>query len=243
MNYTDNLNFLAQDAGDPEYAVDPNFLIQLPFWIESAENRILRDLDLLSTYVEDATGRLSQSRRLFPLPTGVGTFQVLSTIRVVLPGPPIVVQPPLEPISREALDAFYPGGGPVGSPSVPKYWAPFDQSQIMVGPPPDQPYQVICYGTQYPASLNTQATLGSGSTGTYISNELPDLFHAAEMWLVCGWQRQFSGMADQADSAVSWENAYQNLLNGTNVLEARRRLASRGWSTAQPEQTATPPQT
>lgn len=241
MNYKDNLNYLAQDAGDPAYATDPNFLIQLPFWIESAESRILRDLDILNTYVNDDTGTLSEGRRLFALPTEQGEFQVLSTIRVVLPGPPVTNLPALEPISREAMDSMYPGDGPVGNPSIPRYWAPFDQLQISVGPAPDQAYQVICYGVVYPASLNAQAS-GPG-TGTFISNTYPDLFHAAQMVLLCGWQRQFSGMADQADSAVTWEGAYQKFLQGTNLIEARRRVASVGWSTKQPEAVSSPQQT
>lgn len=243
MNYDQNLAYLAQDAGDPEYAADPNFLIQLPLWIEMSENRIFRDLDLLNTYTEDDTGFLSANRRLFTLPTDGGIFQVLSTIRVILPGPPISVQPPLQPISREALDSFYPADESVGYPSVPKYWAPFNQLSIMVGPAPDQNYQVKCYGTQYPASLNAQAGQGSASSGTYVSNEFPDLFHAAQMCFVSGWQRQFSSMADQPDSAIAWEGVYMDLLKGSDTLEARRRLASIGWSTKQPEPLATPPQT
>jgi len=61
MNYDENLLFLAQDAGAASYAIDPDFLAQLPFWINAAENRIQRDLDLLSAILRIIAAR---SRRI-----------------------------------------------------------------------------------------------------------------------------------------------------------------------------------
>lgn len=235
MNYVDNLTYLAEDAGTSTYATDPSFLEQLPYWILAAEDRICRDLDLLSTYVEDETGLLSANRRTFILPTDIGTFQVLTTVRVVLPGPPIAPQPALTPISREAMDQFYPGDGAVGNPSVPKYWCPNDQLTILVGPAPDQAYQALLWGTQRPKPLSAT------NTPTFISTWLPDLFHAAEMVGVMAWQRQFSPQADEAQGAISWNAEYERLLKSADVEECRKKLSAQGWSSRQPSAVATPP--
>jgi hypothetical protein len=243
MNYTDNITYLAQDAGDPEYATDPSFLAQLPYWIMAGEDRILRDLDLLNTYVTDVSGNLSANRRLFTLPTKVGNFVVLATLRVVLPGPPVTVNPPLTWISKEMMDYMFPGDGAVGSPSVPKYIAPSDQTSVLVGPGPDQNYNVRCWGTQRPVSLNAQASLGSLSTGTFISNNFPDLFHAAQMIPLYAWQRQFAPSGDQTDGAVNWNTEYERLKEAADVEEMRKRLSSNGWSSRLPSKEATPPQT
>lgn len=235
MDYASNIVYLAQDAGDPNYATDPNFLAQLPFWIDAAENRIQRDLDLLNTYVEDDSGSLSANRRLFTLPTSIGTFQVLTTVRIVLPGPPITTLPALSPISREGMDQFYPNDGAVGNPSIPKYWCPLSQTAIMVGPAPDQPYPVKLWGTQRPASLS------STNTTTFITEFFPDLFHAAEMIDVLAWQRQFNPQGDEAAGAKTWDSEYERLLKAADVEESRKRLASSGWGSRQPSATATPP--
>jgi hypothetical protein len=235
MNYAENLTYLAEDAGSSTYATDPSFLEQLPYWILAGEDRICRDLDLLNTYVEDDTGALSANRRIFILPTGIGTFQVITTVRVILPGPPITTLPALTPISREAMDSFYPDDGATGNPSVPRYWCPNDQLTILVGPGPDQPYPVKLWGTQRPK------TLSATNTTTFISTWLPDLFHAAEMRLVMAWQRQFNPQAEEAMGAVTWDGEYERLLKAADVEEMRKRLSSQGWSSRLPNPVATPP--
>jgi hypothetical protein len=235
MNYDDNLTYLAQDAGDEGYATDSNFLAQLPFWISAGEDRIWRDLDLLNTYVEDNSSSLSANRRLFTLPTDIGTFQVLATVRIVLPGPPIVTLPALAPISREAMDTLYPNDEAIGSPSIPKFWCPLNQLSILVGPAPDQPYQVKLWGTQRPASLSA-----TNST-TFISTWFPDLFHAAQMILVFAWQRQFAPTGDDVAGAINWNLEYERLLKAANIEEGRKRLESVGWSSKLPAPAATPP--
>lgn len=241
MNYTDNLNYLAQNAGDGQYVNDGGFLTQVPFWIMAGEDRILRDLDLLNTYVEDNTGTLSANRRLFTLPTSVGQFVVLATVRIVLAGPPQTTQA-LAPVSREWMDWTFPGDGAVGNPSIPLYWCPLNQTSILVGPPSDVSRNLKCWGTQRPASLNAQATLGSMSTGTFISNNFPDLFQAAQMIDVMAWQRNFSSSSDENPLAADWIAEYERLKTPALVEEARKRLAANGWSSRLPDPIASPPQ-
>ncbi len=213
MNYAQNLSALGQLAGGAELATDPDFLAQLPIWIYQAEQRILRDLDLLKMSVEDATGHLDPDRRIFILPSDQGTFQVLQTVRIVVDANNIK---PLLPISREAMDWIYPGEDAVGVPSIPRYWAPNDQTGILVGPAPDKPYRAIVYGTQRPIPLSTI------NTETFITSWFFDLFLAAEMIQVSAWQRLFSAMSDDPATARNWTKSSRH----TSASTPTRRNSS-----------------
>ena len=133
MNYQENLRALAQLLGDAAYEEDPDFAAILPQAISFAENLILRDLDLLSTVVEDNSGTLTQNRRRFVLPTEQGTFIVTEQI---LPIVDDIQQAPLLPTSRETIDALFPAEQAPSNPSVPQFWAPLDQTSVLVAPPP-----------------------------------------------------------------------------------------------------------
>jgi hypothetical protein len=250
VNYLQNLSALVQNAGQVEYATDLNFLAQLPVFIVSGEGRIIRDLDLLSTHVTDDAGTLDVGRRRFILPNDTATFIILENIRVVVGN---TIQPALDWISHEAMSVVYPGEGPVGVPSIPRYVAPLDQFSVLIGPPPDQPYRVFCDGVQNPKSLSVGATItGTDITiepgtpadnGTYISNYIPDLFIAAQMISVSAWMRNFSAMADDPKSARNWTEEYNLLKSGEAAQEARKTLEGQGWGSRQPSPIATPPQT
>src|SRR6266853_3485208 len=202
MNYAQNLSALAQLAGEAELATDSDFLAQLPVWIYQGEQKILHDLDLLKMSVEDATGHFDANRRIFILPTSQGTFQVTQTVRVVVDANNIK---PLLPISREAMDWIYPGETAIGVPSIPRYWAPNSQTDILVGPAPDQPYRAIVYGTQRPKPLSI------ANSETFITSWFFDLFLAAEMIQVSAWQRLFSAMSDDPATARNWTAEYDTL--------------------------------
>lgn len=233
MNYADNLSFLAQYAGDSAYATDPDFLTMLPIWIRSAELRVVRDMDLLSTRVNDTSGALTINSRVFTLPTDAGTFTVVETVSLkmdingTLSGT-LFTQPPLTWVSKEALDAMYPDDHAIGAPSIPQWVAPYAQNQIIVGPAPNAAFPVTVYGTQDPA------TLSATNTTTFISTELPDLMLAAEMIDVSGWERLFSAMSEEPQQALSWSAEYERLLKAANVEALRLKLQGAGWSSRQP---------
>lgn len=235
MNYAENLKALAQLCGDSAYEQDPDFNDILPSAILAAEDRILRDLDLLSTRVTDDTGKLTQNSRTFILPTDVGTFIVLEVLRPIVSG---VFGTPLLPASRETLDNLFPSETAPSQPSVPAYWAPLDQATVLVAPAPDQGYGMSCFGTQRPATLGPQNT-----TGTFISNQLPDLFIAAEMcWLGGAWQKNWSTQGNDPATALGWEAEYARLMVPSLTEEARKRVASAGWGSRLPNPIVTPPQ-
>jgi len=63
---------------------DPGYLTALPNIIDDAEQRLYRELDLLSTMVT-ATGLLTSGSRKFTLPTTSGTFVVVEEFNVITP--------------------------------------------------------------------------------------------------------------------------------------------------------------
>lgn len=236
MNYQQNLIRLAQLAGDSAYQQDADFRLILPAAIEAAENRILRDLDLLATRVTDDTGKCTQNRTQFILPTGVGTFIVIEVLRPIVGGD---YGQPLLPVTRETINMMWPSEFAPSQPSVPQYWAPIDQATIVIGPPPDQSYPMSCYGTMRPATLSPQ-----NSHGTFISTQLPDLFLAAEMcWIFGGWQRNWSPQGDDPATAAGWEAEYTRIMTPALTEETRKKLQMNGWSSRLPSAAATPPQT
>lgn len=236
MNWQQNLVAVAQMAGDPSYEQDGDFQAVLPSAIMAAENRILRDLDLLSTRVTDDTGQLTQNRRRFILPTDVGTFIVLEVLRPIVDG---VYGQPLLPASRETIDALFPSEVAPSQPSIPQFWAPIDQATVLVGPPPDADYFMSCFGTQRPATLDPKNTVG-----TFISGQLSDVFLAAQLcWLTGGWQRNWSPAADDPATAAGWEAEYSRLITPSLIEEARKKLQGSGWSSRLPSPIAAPPQT
>lgn len=233
MNYTDNLTYLSQYAGDSAYVTDPDFLAQLPIFITSAEQRILRDLDLISTRVYDTSGVPTINNRLFTLPTAASgaTFNLIVAVGLILTvAGTQYKQPPLLPLSYEALSAMYPDDHGVGNPSVPQYWAPFTDNVIAIAPAPNPVLGmgIWVYGPQDPV------TLSAANPETWISKNLPDIMLAAEMISVSGWQRQFSGMADDPAQARNWTQEYEKLLAQENVQELRRKVEASGWGSRQP---------
>ena len=240
MDYADNLAALVQYAGDTGYldAVNsPDFTIQLPVFIFSAENRILRDLDLLAARVTEAIlagrpGCFQENSRIFVLPTDIGIWQVVETLAVIDANG--IRMPPLTWTSKEALDALYPDEHAVGAPSIPQYIAPYTASQVLVGPAPDYPYGAQVFGVQFPA------TLSEDNTTTFISINLPDLFLAAEMIDVSAWCKNFGAMSDNPAQARDWNQEYERLLSLARPWEYRRKVQASGWSTRLPNPVAQP---
>ena len=89
---------------------DPDFLSNLPSTIDDAEQRLYRELDLLST-VTRQTGMMSTGTRTFNLPTTSGRFVVTNGFNVITPAsqsnPDGGTRNQLVPTSRDVLDMLY----------------------------------------------------------------------------------------------------------------------------------------
>lgn len=242
MTYTDWINAVATllsydstitnaSSATPSTYGPFNLMIQRA--IEYGEQRLYRELDLLVTRVSDS-GTATAGQRSFSLPMNGGTYVVLEQVAAVVGG---VQQSPMLPMSKEALEAFYPSDTPIVSPSVPTMWCPVDQTSILVAPPPDIGYTLKTFGTKRPAPLS------AANTTTFLTIALPDLFLCATMIFWSGYQRDFGAQSDDPKVAQSWESQYQLLNKSAEVEEARKKFYGPGWSARNPSPLATPPQT
>jgi hypothetical protein len=221
----------------PVSPVDPYYVQVLPNIIDDAEQRLYRELDLLSTVVT-ATGELTGGSRKFTLPTGSGTFVVVEEMNVITPAgttnPELGDRVPLLPVSKEYLDVVYPSSAGEG---VPAYFAPISQQDWILGPWPDAPYTVEVVGTIRPAPLS------QSNQTTFLSQYLPDVFLAAALVFASGYQQNFSTMGDNPQQSITWESHVQKLIESAKVEEIRKKFGSQGWSSKSPDAIATPPRT
>lgn len=205
----------------------------IPSAIDYTENRIQRDLDLVST-TATRTGTLTPNQRSQALPVAsggglAGTFIVASQIRLIIGG---VIQAPLEPVSRPFLDFAWPNEQPVPSSSAtyltPLQWAPNDQANVLIGPAPNIAYGFEVVGTQRFSQLSNT------NTSNFLTLQLPDLYVAASLVFIFGFQRDFGGQAEDPSTAQSWENQYQTLLKSASVEEARKTYMDMSPSPSKP---------
>lgn len=218
---------------------DANFLAMFPNAIDDAEQRTYRDLQLLQTVVTDTSGAFVTGQRSQSLPSALGTAVVVNNIYAITPfgvaTADLGTRNPLTRIGRDFLDSAWPSSN--GS-TVPVYYSMTTQTTFIVGPWPDQAYQMEFSGTVRPDPMS--ATNQTTILGTYF----PDLWMAALMIYGTGYQQNFGAQGvDNPNMAVNWEAHYQTLLKSAQTEEAMKKATSQGWSPAAPAPLATPPRT
>ena len=83
----------------------------LPDCIDYAEQRIYRELNLLSTVIRDPSQALTPGSRNFTLPVAQGAFVVVNRINAITPAgsaPNNGTRNPLTPMSLDVMDAIWP---------------------------------------------------------------------------------------------------------------------------------------
>lgn len=233
LTYTTYVAALAELAvSDP---TNTDFVALLPDTIDYAEQRMYRELDLLST-VTRANGLLTIGTRNFTLPTSGGRFVVTNGFNVITPStttnPDLGTRNALTPTTRDVLDIFWPSTTFVARPTL---YAMITDQQIIVAPFPDAAYTIECIGTIRPTALSAV------NPTTYLSQYLPDVFLAASMiFLTGGLLKNFGAQSDNPQQAVSWEGQYDKLMASANVEELRKKYSSGAWSSLSPTPIATP---
>lgn len=233
MNYTQFVTELSNMIVVP--IGDDGFTTALPNIITDAEQRLYRELDLLSTVVR-ATGPLTASNRNFTLPTTAGRFVVVEQMNAIVPAgttnPELGTRIPLLPITKEYLDAVWPSSG---GADVPEYFAPTSDQEWIVGPWPDAAYTIEVVGTIRPAPLSQD------NPETFLSLYLPDVFFAAALVFSAGYQQNFSAMGDNPAQGMTWEQHVKPLIESAKGEELRKKFQSNAWSSKAPSPIVTPP--
>ena len=218
---------------------DANFQAMLPNAIDDCEQRTYRDLQLLNTVYSDTGGSFITGQRSQNLPSTNGTFYVVNTIYAITPAGATAnagTRVPLVPASRDWLDFTWPSSS---GATVPAYFAMTTQTTFIVGPWPDQAYNMEANGTLRPAPLSTS------NVTTLLTVYFPDLWMAGTMAYGFSYLQNYgaAGYVDNPQSAISWESHYQTLLQSAKVEEEMKRFTSQGWSSKPPAPLATPPRT
>lgn len=190
----------------------------IPRAIEYTELRMQRDLDFIATTTVNTSGTMTANSRTvtLPVPSVVGAYVVVSQIRPIIGG---VRQQPLEPVTRSFLDFVFPNEASLGASYPPVYWTPNDQTSVIVGPAPSSALSFEVLGT------TRFAPMSSTNVSNFMSQYLPDLYLAASMIFLSGYQRDFGAQADDPKMALSWEKTYTDLLSSAVVEEARKRYS------------------
>ena len=207
---------------------DTNFIAIIPSAIDYAEQRIYRELDLVSTIVRDTSAALTPNTRTFTLPTALGKFVVTQAINLTVDAQRV----PLRPVSRDTIDMFWPSDAALSTPSIPREYAVVNDTTILVGPAPDQGYPVEVVGTIRPTPLS------ASNTQTFLTQYLPDIWMAATMIFGAGYQKNFSAMSDDPQAAIGWEQQYLKLVDSGAAEEARKRYTATSWTSLAPSPAA-----
>jgi hypothetical protein len=223
--------------------VDPSFNAIIPQMLNYAELRIQRDADLLPLLTSNSSYSLSQGNNI--LQVSVNDFVTIQTVSV-LNG---TASSPLLPTTKEFLQNCY-NDSSSSYWGTPQYFAMYggDSStggntyqNIVIGPYPDQTYQVLMTGTIRMPSLYEFATAAyAGTSTTFISTYLPDLLIMASMIYISAFQRNFGRQSDDPGMAQSYESQYQALLKGAITEEYRKKMQAAAWSSTSSSPVATP---
>ncbi len=219
------------------------FLAIFPEWVLAAENRIIRELDLVAANVRDDSASTTAGSRNFNLPTSIGTFLIVTSLNVITPAataPASGTRNRLTPASIEVLDTIYPSATGTGVPQFFAYvtqdtYISPAQSQIAFGPWPDAIYRVEVIGKIKPTGLT------SSNQTTWLSANLYDVLFKATMIEATAWQSNFGAAGvDNPQMANTWSAAYMQARDSAATWQARARFAGGSWSSAPLEATAQP---
>ena len=219
MAYTYSTLVAALQIEAVQLSTDANWQGIISTIIDQAESRCYRDLQLVNTIVRDTSGSLTANSRNFTLPQLLGRFVTVKGLNVIVSS----VRQPLRPVSIHFLDATWPSETSASTPSVPQYFAVVSDQVFAVGPSPDATYGMEVVGTIRPTPLSVS------NPTTYLTSYLSDLFFAACMSAVAGYQKDYGAQSDDPRSAMSWENQYAQRLASANKEEAMRKFQSGDW--------------
>jgi hypothetical protein len=205
MTYTEYQTRLAAMA--TAATTDTKFVAILPAVIDYAEQRMYRELQLVSTQTRDQTGSTAIGTRTFTFPS---RFVILDSLNLIVGGNRV----PLFPASRDFIDFVY-GAASIGTPT---YYAMETDQSVSFGPTPDSVTTVEVVGKQRPAALSIS------NPSTFLSLYLPDAFLAASMVFYSGFQKNFSAQSSNPQQGTSWEDQYTKLMASAQVEELRKRF-------------------
>lgn len=211
-----------------------DFVTILPGIIDYGEQRLYRELDLLSTRVSDTSANVTANSRSFTLPSSGGRFVVTEGINIFTPVSTTTTRNPLTPASVDFINWTWQTNTAASATTIPQYYAMLTDQSVIFGPPPGDAFTAEVIGTIRPTPLS------ASNTTTYLTLYLPDLFIAASMIFASGFQRDFGSQSDDPAKAQSWEIQYGKLFASADGESERQRYGAVSWTSKRVEKTAVP---
>lgn len=223
----------------PFNQTDENYQRIVPRMLEEANNRIYREMDFLAGTTAQ-TAALTVNSRTQSLPATVILLRSLNVITPVgaQPNDSGAVRHPLERVSPEAMDFWYPQASL--TPGMPTKYSVLGATgsqpySVRVFPEPSAAYTAEFIGVIRPSPP------GPSNQSPFIIAAYPELFIAACMVFASGYQRDFSSMADDPQKAMSWEKHYSDLRASVMIEAGRQKGEGAQWSTMPPAPVANAP--
>lgn len=242
-------DFIAQlGAAGPYVVTDPtlaapfqdnNVNIIVTQIIAYAEGRIYRDpdFDFLAIHTTNTTSSTVANNRLLTMPAAIIIPERLNLISPSASSPDAggSIRTPLKRVSLDFLDFVWTESTTAVGQGFPQYWAAYDNLNVRLAPTPAAVYVAEFVGTFTPAALS------STNASTFLTTYLNDLFFAASMIFLSGYQKAFGAASDDPAQAMSWEKTYTALKAGAAVQEARKHSRGPQWSPNPPIATVAAP--
>jgi hypothetical protein len=231
LTYSDYVSELAVLA---KYnPTDPNFVQNLPSALNYAEDRINRELNLLTTIASNSSLTLATPSRVLDITAA--NINVLTAVNIITPAtqtdPELGTRNRCTPVTEDYLNAVYNSAATTARPTE---FTRFNDHILHFGPFPDQNYTVELIGTVWLDSL-FNAPPNDGTQTTWISTYIPDLLLVGSMVWMSGYKMNFGALGDSPQQAMSWETQFQLLKASAQVEDARRKYQSEGWTSQLPE--------
>ena len=195
MSFTyDELKTAIQDYTEN---VETTFVNNLPIFIRTAEERILKTVQL-DLFRKNASGQMASGNQFLQQPTD---FLAPFSLSYTSSSEKEFVE--FKDVSF--VQTYTPNAATTG---LPKYYATFDSSNFILGPTPNASFQIEIHYFYRPASL----TAGSGSGTTWLSQN-------AELTLLYGALIEaYVFMKGEQDIMAMYDKRYQESLAGLKML-------------------------
>lgn len=261
MNYNEITGALMTLAAVPQNSEDSNYERVLPAAFAYAEGRIYRELNFLATDIYTYQPLIANVREavLSPDVLTVQSVSVLTPVGLTVDSNSR--RHPLERISHEALDMFWPQSSfkrgmpkkftifglrtqpdplpnpdpPTTQPQPPIFRPEGFNYWLRVMPTPDRSYLTEVYGGVQPQPLS------QANPETFLSLRYPELFIACCMVFITGYQRDYGAQSDDPQRAMSWEAQYKALRDGIQLEASTQRSEGPSWTALQPAPLAQQP--
>ena len=195
---------------------DSDFVALLPTIIDDAEQRIYRELDLVSASVV-VNGATVPNDHYIALPQSSGHIVVVDTINIIISG----ARTRLLATTKDVIDYLWPLDVPTTPYTPPMLFYRLDDTRCYIGPVPNAVYVAEITGTIRPLPLT------SSNGATFLTTYLSDLFFAAAMCSAAGTLlKNYGALAEDPQSAMSWETQYQVRMSSAKSEELRKLFVS-----------------